>query len=252
MTPAQTPLIPSEEPQPVPMADGFFLAIERLASNPQVDPEKLERFMAMYERVLAFNARAAFNASFAAMQAELPVIAERGKTDKARYATLDDIVEVVRPILARHLFSLSHKSEWLDGGRVKIVGILAHEQGHEKCSEFQTPPDISGSKNSIQALGSALSYGRRYTTLDLLNIVSRYQDDDGQTADAKAAAEPDEPVGFVQWASDMEAVADTGLAAFNAAWKASKREFTEYALKHRQSLSQGMKARAMRKAVPRG
>jgi hypothetical protein len=163
-------------------ATGLALVIERLAANPQVDVAKLEKIIELQERILAHGAKAAFDAAFAAMQSELPVVAERGKTDKGKYATLEDIVEIVRPILARHHFSLSHRTEWGDAGRIRIVGMLAHSDGHEKQSEFLTIPDKSGSKNDVQSLGSAMAYGRRYTTLDLLNIVSRGEDDDGAKA----------------------------------------------------------------------
>lgn len=251
--PEQASLIPMDS-APVPMATGIALVVERLASNPQVDIDKLEKIIALQERILAHEARTAFNRAFAAMQADLPVIAERGKTDKARYATLEDIVEAVRPVLARYRFALSHRTEWLPDGKIRIVGTLAHEDGHEATSEFLASPDTSGSKNAIQAQGSALSYGRRYTTLDLLNIVSRYQDDDGTTAHAKPAAVPDEPAGFADWADNMTAVAEEGTKAMVACWNASPKAMQDYATKHRRALTQGWKTKAQDadKAVPRG
>src|SRR6185295_6009416 len=50
--------------------------------------------------------------------------------------------------------------------------------GHERTSEFLADADTSGSKNAIQARGSAVSYGHRYTTKDLLNITTREAADD--------------------------------------------------------------------------
>jgi hypothetical protein len=232
---------------------GLALVIQRLAENPQVDIGKLEKIIELQERILAHGAKAAFDAAFAAMQAELPVIAERGRTEKAKYATLEDIVEAVRPILAKHQFSLSHRTEWLPEGKVRIVGLLAHAGGHEKTSEFVSVADASGSKNAIQALGSALSYGRRYTTLDLLNIVSRYQDDDGKATSPKAPVIPDEPDGFALWADDMTSVSDEGTAALTKAWNASRADHKDYAVKYRRALTEGWKATAKRvKAASNG
>lgn len=44
------------------------------------------------------------------------------------------------------------------------------------------PADTSGSKNAVQAFGSSTSYGKRYVLCALLNITTRGQDDNGQTA----------------------------------------------------------------------
>jgi hypothetical protein len=226
-----------------PEAEGLALVIERLSANPNVDVDKLERIILLQERINQHEAKAAFDAAFSRMQADLPVIAERGKTDKAKYATLEDIVEAVRPVLAVHQFALSHRTEWPDPAHVKIVGILAHAQGHEKTSEFLTVADTSGSKNAIQALGSALSYGRRYTTLDLLNIVSRHQDDDGATSQPKATT-PEPPKGYEDWCDNMIAVADEGFARLADAFKASPEAFRVYTDTHRVALKEGWKAKA--------
>lgn len=165
---------------PTQTADPVMSMIERLAANPDVDVNKLQRLIDMQKDVMAVNAKAAFNAAFARMQAEIPTVVERGKTDRTPYATLEDIIEAVRPVLHRHGFSLSHRTEWPDKGTVKVIGILTHEQGFSRESEFLSAADASGSKNAIQALGSSVSYGRRYTVKDLLNIATRAEDDDGK------------------------------------------------------------------------
>jgi hypothetical protein len=189
---------------------------ERLAKDPDVNVEKLERLIAMQERIIRHNAEAAFNAAFSEMQAELPTIGERSRTDKTSYAPLEDIIERIRPILRKYGFSISHRTEWPDKTTVKVVGILTHRQGHARESEFLSAADQTGSKNAIQALGSAVAYGRRYTTKDLLNIVTRHEDDDGD----KATPGRDEPEGFDEWFADLTAVADNGTAALTAMWEA--------------------------------
>lgn len=47
----------------------------------------------------------------------------------------------------------------------------------ELSTRLRLPPDLSGDKNSIQAVGSSVSYGKRYTACALLNITSRGEDD---------------------------------------------------------------------------
>lgn len=214
----------SQEQPLAPAGAEVSMMFERLAKDPNVDVDKLERLIAMQERVMVHQSRAAFNTAFSAMQGELPTIVERAKTNNGSYATLEDIVDKVRPILQKHGFNLSHRTEWPDTKTVRVIGILTHEQGHERTSEFLSTADTSGNKNAIQGLGSAVSYGRRYTTKDLLNITTRGQDDDGGSV-----GRPEPPTGYDNWQDDMAMAADEGLPALTAAWNKSKKEFREFA-----------------------
>ena len=211
---------------------GLVGMLERLAANPAVDVAKLERLIAMQEQILDRNARAAFDAAFAAMQVEIPTIAEKGRTDKTTYALLEDIVEQVRPILHRHGFSLTHRTEFPAAKAVRVVGILTHAGGHKRESEFLAEADNTGSKNAIQALGSTNAYGRRYTTYDLLGITTRKADDDGQRG-GRAAAEQAAPEGFEDWIADMEATAEEGTAKLQETWIASRKDFRGFTVKAR-------------------
>lgn len=216
---AQGELLPvngGEVRTPEDAASGLALVIERLAGNPSVDVGKLERIIELQERILRHQAEEAFNVAFVALQADIPTITERASTDKTTYAPLEDIIQPLRPILARHGFTLSHRSEWPDKATVKVIGILTHRQGHSRQSEFQAGADQTGSKNAIQALASSVSYGKRYTTKDLLCIVTRHEDDDGEDSDK--SKQPEAPDGFDNWYSDLQAVADNGLTALEAMW----------------------------------
>lgn len=227
-------------------ADGLIAAIERLAANPQVDVEKLERIIALQERILRVNAETAFNEAFAAMQPKIPVILEskNGDGGKWAYAPLEDIVETVRPILAAHGFTLSHQTEWPDPKTVKVIGILTHAGGHARRSEFQASADQSGSKNAIQALGSSNHYGRRYTTNDLLCIVTRGADDNG---DKSGREEP--PDGYDERWTDLVATAQEGTAALDRAWTdlgktKPGRDFKAYTVNQNREKWNALKAKA--------
>jgi len=201
------------------------LMFERLAANKDVDVAKLERLIAMQEHILAHQARAAFNHAFAAMQAEIPTILEGAAGDggKWTFAPLEDIQTVLRPILVRHGFGLSFRTEWPDPSTIKVIGLLTHRDGHERTSEFLAAADTSGSKNAIQARGSAVSYGRRYTTKDLLNITTRGADDDGRTAIAPTPTPTPKaatlhPSGYLAWLDALRQTAQRGTAALERAW----------------------------------
>ncbi len=229
-------LSPRQEPP------SLVLMFERLAKDPAVDVAKLEKLIEMQERIMRHNAKAAFDAAFIKMRPEIPTIQERAKTDKTTYAPLEDIVEVVTPILSRHGFSLAFKTEWPDGSRVKVIGQLTHEQGHSRESEFMSAADKTGSKNDIQALASTVSYGKRYTAKDLLCIVTREEDDDGKRSGQKA--KPKQPEGYDLWATALDSVADNGLKEFEEAWKQSKSMFRNYRMAHEPELHAKLKAKA--------
>jgi hypothetical protein len=234
---AEPNLLPADDAPIAPVAlvvsDNVTPMFERLAADNNVSVDKLERLVDLHERVLRQQAEAAFNADFALMLPKIPTIIERAYTDKTSYAPLEDIVEPIRPILSEFGFSLSFKTEWPGAKAVKVIGILTHKNGHSRTSEFMAQADNTGSKNEIQALGSSVSYGKRYTTKDLLCIVTRGEDDDARRAAAKAPKdEKPKPDKYENWIADLEIMASEGQAAFAKTWNESKQEFRNYITKN--------------------
>ncbi len=153
---------------------GLLVAIQRVAENPQADIEKMERLMALYERMEAKRAVADYASAFAAMQCELPSIGEKGNAaGRYTYALWEHINAAIKPILSAHGFAISFK---VDGPNV--TATLMHVGGHSDSTTITVAPDASGNKNAVQALGSAISYGKRYTASALLNLTSHGEDDD--------------------------------------------------------------------------
>lgn len=245
----QAELMP-EEPvtamaAPSPHADEWMAMLERLASNPAVDLTKIEKLIDLRDRVAATEAEAAFNAAYARMQTELPEITEKGKIIadgkfRSSYATFEDIMRAVRPIMGRHGFGIRFEHT-TDGTRQRCTGILSHEAGHSIRDIFEALPDSGGNKPAIQANGSTRSYGQRYTLIALLGIATRGQDDDGETSQA-----PDAPDGFDAWYAALQAVATESMPALSAAFNKSKAEFRNYLTKHRLADWHGLKQQASR------
>lgn len=162
---------------------------ERLARDPSVSVEKLERLMDLQDRANKRNAEAAFNAALAAMQADLPTIRERGGIKdrngnvQSKYALWEDMNAAILPVLKAHGFSLTFRQEKADEGFC-VTGVLSHREGHSERTSITLPADTSGSKNAVQAVGSTVSYGKRYTAGMLLNLTSAdiEGDDDGAGA----------------------------------------------------------------------
>ena len=180
------------------------MQIMTMASNPDFDVEKLEKLMDLQEREMARLALVAFNQSFAEMQSKIPTVAKSKKGGDSNYATLEDVVEITRPILNEYGFStyfdtktdISNNREVKDkygnvnviyDGNVIVEAILLHKMGHQIKTSLIVPFDFSGSKkmNTAQAMGSAVSYGKRYSLCALLNIATR-DDNDAQTSNVYA------------------------------------------------------------------
>jgi len=195
-------------PVPSSEASAIVSIIERAARDPSVDIDKMERLMAMHERVVARGAQAAFDAALAEMQPELPVICRRGLIEvkekdregkrtgpvqqSTPYALWEDINDGIKPILHKHGFALSFRNGMAADGRVTVTGILSHRDGHREETTVTLQHDSSGSKNAVQATGSSYSYGKRYTATALLNITSRGEDDDGVAAGAPGGLTDDQ------------------------------------------------------------
>lgn len=191
----QLPIAPPESE-----AAAVLSVIERMAVNPDIDINKLEKLMEMHERIIARNARAAYASALSAMQAEMPEIEERGnivihKKDAAKtpenvlqstpYALWEDINAAIKPVMAKHGFALSFRTGQSSDGRVTVTGILSHREGHSEETTMILQHDSTGSKNAVQAIGSSTSYGKRYVAAALLNLTSRdgaEHDDDGVAA----------------------------------------------------------------------
>jgi ERF superfamily len=171
-----------------PAASSLLELMERTLADPGADLDRLDRVAVIYERALVREAEQAFARALIQIQRRLPVLDELGEvTDesgevKSTYASWEDTVETIRPILFRWGFALSFRPGLSARGEPMVVGVLRHEAGHKEEAELVLPADMSGGKNVVQAVGSSLSYGQRYVTKLLLNLASRKldEDDDGQ------------------------------------------------------------------------
>ena len=219
--------------------------ILELAADPNFDVDKLERLIELQTKETERQATVSFSTAFAAMQSEIPTIAKAKSGNGSNYATLEDVVEITRPILNKYGFSLSfdtntvlEKNEDKSAndykGYVEITAILLHKHAHKEKTTLLVPFDYSGSKknNPAQAMGSSVSYGKRYTLCALLNIATRDDNDAsaawqhkkitaaqarGLTAKHEKLNKADQD-GFNKWLlSDfaLDAIADIPQSAYN-------------------------------------
>lgn len=102
---------------------------------------------------------------------------------RSKYATLDEIINTVKPVLAKHGLSYMQSCGG-DGERITITTLLMHESGEWIESE---PLVLKADKISPQGAGSAITYGRRYMLSAVLGVASE-EDDDGNAAECTSKA----------------------------------------------------------------
>lgn len=120
---------------------------------------------------------------------------------KNKYASLDRIVDEIRPILQKHGLSVLQFPSG-DGEKVTITTILLHESGEWIQSE---PLTLVPVKKDPQGVGSATTYGRRYQLSAFLSL-NTGEDDDGNEASTPPKQQVNEPK----------------LATLKAKWQAGK------------------------------
>lgn len=157
--------------------------------------EILERLMALQERWQANQAKQAFDAAMAAIRSDLPTIIKdrevdyttaRGRTHY-RYEDLHGVTEALSPVLSKHGLSFRWRTATPNGALVSVTCVVSHSAGHSEETTLSAAPDESGVKNSIQAIGSAVTYLQRYTLKAALGIAAGI-DDDAQSATPEAKA----------------------------------------------------------------
>lgn len=240
-------LIPADDVKSIaPVDEG--LMFERLARDPSVDVDKLERLMQMHERATARRAEEQFNAAMSQAQTKMRPIAADAENPqtKSKYASYAQIDRALRPIYTEHGFGLSFDTG--DGAAAQWVRVLCHVThagGFMRTYHVDMPADGKGAKGGdvmtiTHAVGAAMSYGMRYLLKMIFNVAVGAEDVDGNAP----RDIPKPPDGFDAWWADMVAVADEGYLKLETAFKASKREFREYAAKHGVSEIAALKVKA--------
>lgn len=162
-------------PAPTPMT---LLA---MATEQGADLDKLEKLMDLQERWEANEQRKAYAAAMAEFQGKAPLVF-RSKTAKGKrfdydYASLDDIMRAVRPLMLECGFSVTFDIE-SSPTTVKAICTLTHRLGFTKDSSWSAPVDADAYMNDTQKIASANSYARRYAFMNAFNIVLSNEDDD--------------------------------------------------------------------------
>lgn len=145
-------------------------------------PETLERLLALQERWEMNQARKAYDEAIASARAEIPPIKKNRTVSygagKAAY-NHEDLAEIERtilPILSKHGIGYRFRTTVVDTKNI-IVTCVLFKSGYREENSLPGLADTSGSKNPIQALGSAVTYLERYTLKAALGLSATDDDD---------------------------------------------------------------------------
>lgn len=160
------------------------LSLIQVAIEKNLDPASLDKLYDLQERHEVNQSKKAFNHAMSEFAKNAPKLVKDKNVNfnktQYKYVTLASIVNEVQKVMSG--LGLSHRWKTTqDNGFISVECIVTHELGYSESSSFTAPPDTSGAKNNIQAIGSTISYGQRYTLLSILGL-SAFEDDDARSA----------------------------------------------------------------------
>ena len=170
--------------------------IEKIATLPEGNIEKMEKLMELQERWEKKEARKSFFEALANFQATVPTIIKNNRVvdgsgrAKYQYANLNDIVKKISPTLKANGLSFRFAPEEKEN-IFKMTCIITHIDGHAESTTLSAPlsaapvPKNKFGKdviNPIQARGAMTTYLMRYSLIGALGITSAEEDRDASGA----------------------------------------------------------------------
>lgn len=169
-----------------------------MLATKDLDLDKLEKFMALYERDQARKAEQEFYRAFPLMKAELPLILQKhyNTQTKSNYAKLDDISVAVDPILSKHGFAVSFNTVEVTAEGVTVDAVLSHSGSHKISNRVWMPLDNKGiagtvNKTGPHAISSSITYAQRVGLKALLGVAT------GKDLDGNGPRDENEPSPYI-------------------------------------------------------
>jgi len=161
--------------------------------------ETLERLVALAKDVREVQAKEAYHTAMASFQQRCPVIDKSSKANiytsrgsyTYSYAPLDKIMVAIRPLLAELGLTVTWTSREETNrvvARCRVSHVLGYSEDSGDVSMPIPDPSERGGGNPAQRSGSALTYAKRYSLLNVTGITP--EDDD----DARSAGTPPKDV----------------------------------------------------------
>ena len=203
------------EPEAVQLPAVTPLTMIERAIEKGADVAMIEKLMELQERNDRNLGRRAFDQAIAKAKAEIPPIIKNrhvsyenrgGQMTDYHHEDLAEIAKTVDPILSRYGLSYRFRTGQ-DGSTIKVSCIVSHQDGYSEETTLHGQADTSGGKNSIQAIGSAVTYLQRYTLKSALGLASA-QDDDAKAAEVRPG---NENISADQWQELRDLIEQAGI-----------------------------------------
>jgi hypothetical protein len=169
---------------------GMLAMMERLALNPDLPVEKLEKLLDMQIKIMAIEAEKEFAAAMARVQSQLPKVKRDRPNEQtgSKYATLEAIAQAIKPIYTAEGFSMSFSEAPSSENHVRVIGILRHKDGHKTEHYRDVAIDATGiagkvNKTTTHAEASSITYGRRYVTCLAFDVATGDDTDGNKPGD---------------------------------------------------------------------
>lgn len=135
-------------------------------------------------------------------QGKFPILQKRSKAYNWMYADLAEILECVQPILEANELSISSEIDW---DKPTLTMYLFHSSGQHIGCSIKLHYKAQEKTNEMQAMGSSITYARRYCICCLLNLAAdKETDDDGHRSAPKGEVKEQEKPKPVSSAKDPE------------------------------------------------
>lgn len=226
--------------EPIVQADSSLLGVmERFASNPNLDAEKIERLFNIFingqRQMRVMNDEQAFAHGMAEFKKNPPEVI-RNRTAKVQgtakgsgreyayeysYADLDAYCKEAMPLLAQQGITWSFPfSENESTGKITVSCVLRYGLYSNTPTTLSGMPE--GGNNPLQAKGVATSYLERYTFCGATGLTAAMPDSDGNKA---GVPDLDKYFDAIKTAPDIDALKKVYLAALEAAKKEGRKDY---------------------------
>lgn len=190
---------PAVQPAPTDSVDRFVRFVQGLV-DAGMGADEIGHIKTMYTDAVSDKAKTAFFAAMNKCQQKMQAVVKDARNDfnKSKYARLETIDNLIRPVYTEYGFSITFgTAEPLVEGKTKVYADIMHAEGHVIRTENYFSLDDKGSggktnKTEIQAEGSTLKYAQRYLTCLAFNVIVAEEDNDGVRSQGTALVSKDQ------------------------------------------------------------
>jgi hypothetical protein len=239
-------------PRPAPENHTLVAVMDRLAANPNLDADKIERLMNVFldgqRKMAEMQDERSFAEAMADFKKNPPQIVKNRLANTGSYtynfADLAAYTTAVMPALAERgitwSFPFSEKE-----GVITVSCVLRYGLYEQAPTTFSSPADASGGKNAIQAKASTLSYLERYTFCGATGMVAAMPDSDGKPTGTAALPDAErkewvDKIGLAESEAELKRVyLDAQKKAMAIGDGASTKAFADAKVKRQEELRHG-------------